>query len=195
MRPPTAARPTASWGCRQVPFTGGRAITPHRTAPNLRTSGRAVWLSEGRRGDAAAGPCACAWAVRPRGPSRGRQSCAEAGSAPEPEPCVPRAKPRPLSSAGRCPGRAEQDWDGLGWAGSPAGPTMIHRRSPGPLGAGGRRVLEGFAPGLRGQEAPKEQALPGGGGQPEASNPVHGEEERGSLLKRSFRPNNSKGEG
>lgn len=90
---------------------------------------------------------------------------------------MPRAGSRPLSSARSFPGRAEQDGDGLGWAGSPAGPTVTHRLSPGPLGAGGRRVPEGFAPGLRGGEAPKEQDLSGGGGRPEASNPVHGEEE------------------
>lgn len=84
---------------------------------------------------------------------------------------------------------------GRSGTGNPEGPAVTHRSSAGPLGPGGSRVPEGFAPGLRGQEALREQALAGEGGRPVASNPIQGVEERGSVLKRSLGPNNSKGEG
>lgn len=119
-------------------YTGLRDYTPPRAAPHLRTSGSVVWLNEGRHGGAAASPCACAWAVRLRGPSQEKQSRAGAGSAGAPGAGVLRA-PSGTAAAERRRALPRGSGAGLGWAGlgsaregSPAGPTVTHRPLPAP---------------------------------------------------------------
>lgn len=160
-RSPVAARLTGGGGCRQILFTWGGAITPHRAAPNLRVYGRVLWLSEGRLREAAAGPCACAWA------SRERQSRTEAGSAGRPGAGALRA-PSGTAAAEQRRALPRTSGAGLGWAGLGAAPRRAResrgtRRDspalPGPLGAGGRSVPQGLEPGLRDGSARRNRLL------------------------------------